>query len=329
MSSNGIDGCSDGVAPPDGCSPLPTEKKAGELRRRKAGDVTGRKIPPKILLSVKQLMTSLRREWPPPPFDLIVIPAGRGLSTTSIRMTSPPWSTRSWPAQHGPVAIDLETAPSPEAVAPLSNLTSKRAETAGRLKSAADPEAASLRTEIKRLDAAIAYAETAGLDPRRSRIRLVQLCAGRELVVVIDLDRVDRAILKRLNGVDIVAHNAAFDLAFLEEAGVKPGRIDCTMQGSRLAFGVMSLEDAARESLGVNLDKTEQTSDWNAPELTPEQLAYAATDALVCWRLAKTILPALGPQAARLRHPDARHPRSRAHGAARLQARPRGPRRPD
>ena len=58
----------------------------------------------------------------------------------------------------------------------------------------------------------------------------------------------------------------------------------------------MSLEDAARESLGVNLDKTEQTSDWNAPELTPEQLAYAAMDALVCWRLSTTILPALGPQ---------------------------------
>ena len=108
----------------------------------------------------------------------------------------------------------------------------------------------------------------------------MQLCASRELVVVIDLDRVDRKpSLKRLNGVDIVAHNAAFELGFLEEAGVQPGRVDCTMQGSRLAFGSMSLEDAARESLSVRLNKTEQTGDWNAPELTPNQLAYAAMNA--------------------------------------------------
>ena len=56
-------------------------------------------------------------------------------------------------------------------------------------------------------------------------------------------------------------------------------------------FGLLSLQDAAGESLGIRLNKTEQTGDWNAPELAPNQLAYAAMDALVCWRLSTTILP--------------------------------------
>jgi DNA polymerase I-like protein with 3'-5' exonuclease and polymerase domains len=195
----------------------------------------------------------------------------------------------------GPVAVDLETAPLPSETARLRGLEQERAEIASRL---GEADAPSLEAEIKRLDAAIAYAETAGLDPRRSRIRLLQLCAGSDFILVVDLDRVGCACLQRLNGVAIVAHNAGFELKFLEQAGVKPGKIDCTMQGSRLLFGVMSLEKVARESLNVILDKTEQTSDWNAPELREEQFVYAAMDARVCWRLSQTILPALGPQKA-------------------------------
>ena len=40
------------------------------------------------------------------------------------------------------------------------------------------------------------------------------------------------------------------------------------------------LRDLCRELLGVEISKQQQTSDWGAPELTPEQLAYAASDVL-------------------------------------------------
>ena len=43
--------------------------------------------------------------------------------------------------------------------------------------------------------------------------------------------------------------------------------------------------------MNLDLDKTQQTSDWNAPVLTREQIDYAAIDAVVAWRIAEKILP--------------------------------------
>src|SRR3546814_17033614 len=40
------------------------------------------------------------------------------------------------------------------------------------------------------------------------------------------------------------------------------------------------LKDLCRELLGVDLSKQQQSSDWGAAELSPEQLAYAASDVL-------------------------------------------------
>src|SRR3546814_19218196 len=40
------------------------------------------------------------------------------------------------------------------------------------------------------------------------------------------------------------------------------------------------LKDLGRELLGVDLSKQQQSSDWGAAELSPEQLAYAASDVL-------------------------------------------------
>ena len=40
------------------------------------------------------------------------------------------------------------------------------------------------------------------------------------------------------------------------------------------------LKDLCRELLGVELSKQQQSSDWGAAELTPEQLRYAASDVL-------------------------------------------------
>ncbi len=40
------------------------------------------------------------------------------------------------------------------------------------------------------------------------------------------------------------------------------------------------LRDLCRELLGVEISKQQQTSDWGAAELSPEQIAYAASDVL-------------------------------------------------
>jgi DNA polymerase-1 len=84
----------------------------------------------------------------------------------------------------------------------------------------------------------------------------------------------------------LVAHNAAFELAFLAKRGIHP-RIQCTMQAAGLLLGVRhrSLAEACGVYLGVNVPKAHQTSDWAAPTLSRGQLAYAATDAVLTRRL--------------------------------------------
>ena len=62
------------------------------------------------------------------------------------------------------------------------------------------------------------------------------------------------------------------------------------MQATGLLIGVSygggrSLAKAAQTFLGIELPKGLQTSDWGARRLSPGQLAYAAMDAIVCWRL--------------------------------------------
>ena len=53
----------------------------------------------------------------------------------------------------------------------------------------------------------------------------------------------------------------------------------------------MSLAAAARAYLNIDLDKSLQTSDWNAPSLTQTQINYSAIDAVIAWRIAAELLP--------------------------------------
>jgi hypothetical protein len=85
-----------------------------------------------------------------------------------------------------------------------------------------------LKGEIKRLNAAIGNAASAGLDPHRARIRLLQLYGGGTHVAVIDVDRTGLGVLRRLEGMRVVAHNAAFEMAFLEKAGITALETHCT-----------------------------------------------------------------------------------------------------
>jgi ribonuclease D len=79
-------------------------------------------------------------------------------------------------------------------------------------------------------------------------------------------------------------HFARFDVAVLQHAlGITVAPVRCTKIAAKLVRTFTDrhgLKDLCRELLGVELSKQQQTSDWGAPELTAEQMAYAASDVL-------------------------------------------------
>ncbi len=136
--------------------------------------------------------------------------------------------------------------------------------------------------------------ETMGLDPRRDRLCVVQLSSGDGTADVVQLStgaaspaQVAASNLGRLladpNTVKIF-HFARFDLGVLYQGlGVMAGPLYCTKIASRLARTYTDrhgLKDLARELLGIDLSKQQQSSDWGASDLTEAQVAYAASDVL-------------------------------------------------
>jgi DNA polymerase-1 len=127
--------------------------------------------------------------------------------------------------------------------------------------------------------------EKAGLDPHLSRIRLIQLYANRN-AYIFDVFAIGMKPLKPLWNLPMVAHNAVFEMKHLIHAGVDMQNIDCTMlMDNVLTANLHSLADMAQDYLGWNISKEQQASDWNAPILSQEQMAYAALDAVVVFRL--------------------------------------------
>ena len=131
--------------------------------------------------------------------------------------------------------------------------------------------------------------ETMGLDPARDRLCVVQLSPGDGSadVVQIGAGQTRAPNLERLladPGIVKLFHFARFDLAALAKAfNVMPQPVYCTKIASRLARTYTDkhgLKDLAREVLGVDLSKQQQSSDWGADTLTDAQVAYAASDVL-------------------------------------------------
>ena len=135
--------------------------------------------------------------------------------------------------------------------------------------------------------------ETMGLDHRRDRLCLVQLSAGdgsAHLVQIIPPALGGRGAdcpnLKALladPAVTKLFHFARFDIAALLELGVLTAPVICTKIASKLVRTYTDrhgLKDLCRDLAGGELSKQQQTSDWGAVTLAPEQLAYAASDVL-------------------------------------------------
>jgi len=131
--------------------------------------------------------------------------------------------------------------------------------------------------------------ETMGLDPKRDRLCVVQLSPGDGSADVVQIAAGQKKapnIEKLLADTSIVKifHFARFDLAAMANAfGVMAGPVYCTKIASRLARTYTDkhgLKDLAREVLGVDLSKQQQSSDWGADALSDPQVSYAATDVL-------------------------------------------------
>jgi ribonuclease D len=131
--------------------------------------------------------------------------------------------------------------------------------------------------------------EAMGLDPNRDRLCVVQLSPGDGSadIVQIAANPADAPNLKALladKSKPKIFHFARFDAGILYKTfGVMPEPIYCTKIASRLARTYTDrhgLKDLARELIGIDLSKQQQSSDWGADELTEAQIAYAATDVL-------------------------------------------------
>ncbi|MDD2704825.1 MAG: ribonuclease D [Acidocella sp.] len=149
--------------------------------------------------------------------------------------------------------------------------------------------------------------ETMGLDPRRDRLCLVQLSSGDGTAHLVQI------IPERLGGqgancpnlkalltnpdVTKLFHFARFDIAALENGlGVVTAPVICTKIAAKLTRTYtdrQGLKELCRDLAGVDISKQQQTSDWGAAVLTPEQLAYAASDVLhlhVIWAKLEALL---------------------------------------
>jgi len=140
--------------------------------------------------------------------------------------------------------------------------------------------------------------ETMGLNPHRDRLCLVQLSAGDGTCHIVQFAAGDyqapnlRAVLDD-PGVLKIFHFARFDMATLRRhMGIPIGPVYCTKIASRLARTYTDrhgLKDLCRELLAVELSKQQQSSDWGAATLSPEQLEYAASDVLYLHRLKQAL----------------------------------------
>jgi ribonuclease D len=131
--------------------------------------------------------------------------------------------------------------------------------------------------------------ETMGLRLRRDPLCVVQLSSGDGDAHVVRLNRplYDAPNLKRLladPAVLKIFHYGRFDIAmFALHLGVITRPVYCTKIASKLARTYTDkhgLKDVTRELLGVDMSKAQQSSDWGNATLSPEQLAYAASDVL-------------------------------------------------
>lgn len=131
--------------------------------------------------------------------------------------------------------------------------------------------------------------EAMGLLPGRDRLCVVQLSDGRGDAHLVQFmpDQYHAPNLKALLSDPArtkIYHFARFDLAILHHyLGIWAAPVYCTKIASKLIRTYTDkhgFKDLCRELLTQDISKYQQSSDWGQPQLTPEQVDYAASDVL-------------------------------------------------
>ncbi|OSZ70982.1 ribonuclease D [Sphingomonas sp. IBVSS1] len=129
--------------------------------------------------------------------------------------------------------------------------------------------------------------ETMGLNPHRDRLCLLQISDGRgdEHLVRFAAGQYDAPNLKAVLADPArikLMHFARFDVAVIRQfLGVWATPVFCTKIASKLVRTYTDrhgLKDLLRETLGVEISKQQQSSDWGAAVLSEAQKEYAASD---------------------------------------------------
>ena len=143
--------------------------------------------------------------------------------------------------------------------------------------------------------------EAMGLNPERDALCVVQISSGDGKAHVVQLARdFDCPNLKKLlSDPDVlkIFHFARFDVAMMQKwLGITCAPVWCTKIASKLARTYTDrhgLKDVTREIVGVNMDKSQQSSDWGADSLSDQQLHYAASDVLHLHKIREGLLAML------------------------------------
>lgn len=153
--------------------------------------------------------------------------------------------------------------------------------------------------------------ETTELDPYDGNIRLVQFSNGSNTYVIDLKPFADKGNIKTMPELEPlrqlltapkpikIAHNAKFDVKWVcHHLGVDlKGIFDTLLASQLIAAGDQdrrhNLAEVANFFLGVELDKSEQVSDWSAAELSQSQVQYAAKDAAIMVALREKIVERL------------------------------------
>ena len=130
--------------------------------------------------------------------------------------------------------------------------------------------------------------EAMGLYHGRDRLCLIQICNESNLTSCIKIDIGSREAARIKNLLEDykimkIFHYARFDVAALKcNLTIESQNIFCTKIASKLARTYTNkhgLKDLINELLGIELDKSSQSSDWgNEENLSQDQINYAAND---------------------------------------------------
>jgi len=143
--------------------------------------------------------------------------------------------------------------------------------------------------------------ETLGLNIKRDRLCLIQLRnESNKKVYLIKFDKdISPANSKNIKflledkSLTKIFHYARFDMAVLKEnLNINVRNVFCTKIASKLTRTYSSkhgLKDLVKEILNIELDKTEQTSDWSQKNLTKQQIQYAMNDVIYLSDLKKNL----------------------------------------